>query len=111
MDSGKRQRRKRSLIERDGLRCRYCGCPLQYLTATIDHWIPESRGGSDDLSNLVLACKPCNEWKDDLTGDEFRDKFNIPHDSRVYYILQEIRSAKPNKRLGKTRQSRKRRSR
>jgi hypothetical protein len=29
----------------------------------IDHIIPRRLGGSDDLSNLALACQPCNAAK------------------------------------------------
>jgi 5-methylcytosine-specific restriction endonuclease McrA len=28
--------------------------------ATIEHLTPKSQGGTDDLANLVLACKLCN---------------------------------------------------
>ncbi|HEX6293396.1 MAG TPA: HNH endonuclease [Herpetosiphonaceae bacterium] len=30
---------------------------------TIDHVIPQSKGGTHDLSNLVLACRSCNSRK------------------------------------------------
>lgn len=39
--------------------CWYCGEPA----TTVDHVIPRSRGGSDDDSNLLPACGPCNEGK------------------------------------------------
>jgi 5-methylcytosine-specific restriction endonuclease McrA len=32
---------------------------------TIDHRIPKSKGGSNDKSNLVLACYGCNSEKSD----------------------------------------------
>lgn len=51
--------------------CHYCGAPLGVFTFTIDHQRPVSRGGAWELSNLVLACAPCNESKGDLTGPEF----------------------------------------
>ena len=41
--------------------CAYCdatGVPLD-----IEHVRPRSRGGSDRMSNLVLACVPCNQAK------------------------------------------------
>ncbi|MCX4859395.1 RNA-guided endonuclease IscB [Streptomyces canus] len=41
--------------------CAYCdatGVPLN-----IDHLRPRSRGGSNRISNLVLACAPCNQAK------------------------------------------------
>jgi 5-methylcytosine-specific restriction endonuclease McrA len=42
-------------------RCAYCKKPfIKTRPATIDHVIPLSRGGEHTISNLVLACKPCN---------------------------------------------------
>lgn len=41
--------------------CAYCDArdvPLQ-----IDHIHPKARGGSDRISNLTLACRPCNQKK------------------------------------------------
>jgi 5-methylcytosine-specific restriction endonuclease McrA len=38
---------------------------------TIDHQIPTSRGGTDDLDNLVLACARCNARKNNKTADEY----------------------------------------
>jgi hypothetical protein len=44
------------LLDKWGRRCAYCGVtdvPLQ-----IEHLTPRSRGGSDRVSNLTLACGP-----------------------------------------------------
>jgi len=52
--------------------CAYCGCvgvPLN-----IDHIHPRSRGGSDRISNLTLACIPCNEAKGARPVEEFLAK-------------------------------------
>ena len=49
--------------------CSYChvtGVPLQ-----LEHIVPRSRGGSNRVSNLALACKPCNVKKSTLTAEEF----------------------------------------
>ncbi|WP_301370077.1 RNA-guided endonuclease IscB [Streptomyces xanthophaeus] len=49
--------------------CAYCdatGVPLH-----IDHVRPRSRGGSDRVSNLVLACVPCNQAKGTTPVQEF----------------------------------------
>ena len=40
-------------------------------TSHIDHKIPVSRHGSEDISNLVLSCPSCNHWKKDKTDAEF----------------------------------------
>jgi hypothetical protein len=57
------------LLERDSRKCTYCGAehgPLQ-----IEHIIPRSRGGSDRVTNLTLACPACNQKKGDQTAAEF----------------------------------------
>lgn len=60
-------------------RCGYCLSHQQYvpLKLEIEHIIPKSRGGSDDESNLWLACRSCNLHKsnqitalDPLTGEQ-----------------------------------------
>lgn len=43
------------------IRCYYCNEYIKVAHATIAHIIPECRGGSDSLDNLVLACDPCNQ--------------------------------------------------
>lgn len=57
------------LLEKWGRVCAYCGAnnvPLQ-----IEHIRPRARGGSDRVSNLTLACGPCNQAKDTLPVEEF----------------------------------------
>lgn len=36
----------------------------------VDHVIPRSRGGTNRIENLVIACRECNEAKRDKTPDE-----------------------------------------
>lgn len=52
-------------------RCYYCGEFVRFDEYTIDHIIPISRGGTNDMENLTCACKPCNLFKKSYTGDEF----------------------------------------
>lgn len=57
------------LLEKWGRRCAYCGAegvPLE-----VEHIVPKSRGGSDRVSNLALACRPCNQAKGNRTAIEF----------------------------------------
>lgn len=39
--------------------CYWCGCKCAK-GFHIDHYVPLSRGGKHELSNLVIACGPCN---------------------------------------------------
>lgn len=43
--------------------CEYCHSPekISATRFTIDHIIPQSLGGSDDIDNLAYACRRCNE--------------------------------------------------
>ena len=52
-----------SILERDGFRCQYCGATPQNGALEVDHIIPVADGGSDDPSNLLTACEPCNKGK------------------------------------------------
>lgn len=57
---------QRAVFARDGLRCRYCGFSRSDVKFfQIDHVIPISKGGCDELENLVVACKRCNQVKRD----------------------------------------------
>ena len=57
---------------RDNFVCQYCGKTItEYGDATVDHIIPQSRGGKDTYENLVLACKSCNSAKGNRTAKEF----------------------------------------
>lgn len=54
---------KRAVRERAEYLCEYCHSPerLSASRFTIDHITPKSLSGSDDLENLALACRRCNE--------------------------------------------------
>lgn len=43
--------------------CAYCSKPLSFRSATMDHVIPISKGGSNWPENLVPACGTCNKSK------------------------------------------------
>ena len=57
--------------------CGICGQPidksLKYphpMSPTVDHIIPCTRGGSDELDNLQLAHRKCNRLKSDKMPEE-----------------------------------------
>lgn len=55
--------------ERADERCEYCLSAQRYVMGVleVDHIKPVSRGGSDDETNLSLACPLCNNHKNDQT--------------------------------------------
>jgi hypothetical protein len=68
MDSLTRDR----LLLRAGYRCEYCRTRLLGTLWEVEHIVPESRGGSDELNNLAVACPRCNRNKKDReTGVDF----------------------------------------
>ena len=54
-------------------RCNYCGTAITCESMDIDHVLPKSRGGSDELQNLKAACRLCNGTKAALTLEQFRE--------------------------------------
>ncbi len=56
-------------------RCAYCGMPLLFQFATLDHIIPKAKSGGNSKENLALACESCNQRKRDLDLEEFRKLF------------------------------------
>lgn len=49
------------LLEKWARKCAYCGA--QHVPLQIEHIKPRSKGGSNRVSNLTLACEPCNLTK------------------------------------------------
>jgi len=43
--------------------CYYCGKPTKPADLTMDHIVPLARGGRSSKTNLVPACKDCNNKK------------------------------------------------
>jgi len=60
---------KQYLLQKWGHACAYCG--RQNVPLEIEHIIPKSRGGTDRVSNLTIACRDCNVAKGNRTAAEF----------------------------------------
>lgn len=79
------------LLEKWGRECAYCtdkDTPLQ-----IEHIEPKANGGSNRISNLTLACRPCNQEKDRQSLDQFfaTSKRLQNHQSRKDRILAQCK--------------------
>jgi 5-methylcytosine-specific restriction endonuclease McrA len=59
------RRLREQVAEAAGYRCGYCRTPQHIVgyPLTIDHIVPEARGGTALEENLWLACVACNQYK------------------------------------------------
>ena len=55
-----------NVLLRDEYRCQYCAKRFKESELTLDHVIPRSKGGLSLWTNMVAACKPCNQKKRDF---------------------------------------------
>jgi len=74
------------LLEKWGRRCAYCDA--QNVPMEIYHIHPKSCGGSNRVSNLTLACRPCNQRK----GSQSLEQFLAKHPERVRKILAQAKA-------------------
>lgn len=51
-------------------RCFYCMVDLRGIRSNVEHVIPRSKGGTNNKSNLVLACWKCNKEKNSSNPDK-----------------------------------------
>jgi 5-methylcytosine-specific restriction endonuclease McrA len=61
---------RKNIYARDHNTCQYCGTKHTPAKLTLDHIIPESKGGKFSWDNLVAACQPCNKKKADKPLEE-----------------------------------------
>ena len=72
---------RKSVYEASNGKCAICGRTLQIECAeqddyvTVDHIIPLSKGGKNELSNYQATCKCCNQIKADIIPEVFAYKF------------------------------------
>ena len=79
-------RLRQRVIERDGMRCVYCGLDLERNQIHLDHVVPEAEGGATSYDNLQVTCAKCNTEKGTLTEDQFMAKLR----ARAIRILERI---------------------
>ena len=64
------------VFKRDGFRCAYCGKTPPEVMLEIDHIDPKSKGGKDDINNLITACFDCNRGKRNILLDKIPSQMN-----------------------------------
>lgn len=78
---------RENVFKRDNYTCVYCGydCSKDKRVLSLDHVLPQSKGGEDSFENCVTACKGCNWEKDDLTIEEWGREH--PNPRRPHYLM------------------------
>lgn len=75
------------IFAKTGGRCRCCGKQLvrdnygkdnAHGAWEVDHAIPVSRGGTNNMENLWPMCPECNQRKGDQTWSEFKGSCSNP---------------------------------
>lgn len=85
MDYQKVPLTRRNIYKRDNYTCVYCQNSLSSSNLTLDHVVPQSKGGKDAWDNLVTCCKQCNSEKADLSIEEWgRDN---PDPRRPHFLM------------------------
>ncbi|MGH7239144.1 MAG: HNH endonuclease [Candidatus Saccharimonadales bacterium] len=62
--------KRKEIFERDKYTCFYCGDKVTSENATLDHLIPQFKGGKNTKQNLKTSCLMCNSIKSGKTYEE-----------------------------------------
>jgi hypothetical protein len=63
------KRLRYEILRRDNFTCRYCMTATPGTPLRVDHVVPVALGGTDDATNLVTSCEPCNSGKTSTVPD------------------------------------------
>ncbi len=58
------------ILKRDK-KCQLCGNTKDDAPLEVDHILPRSKGGTNNLTNLQTLCRPCNQGKSNLDDTDF----------------------------------------
>lgn len=76
------------VFKRDRFTCQYCGATAPDVLLEVDHINPVSKGGTNNIMNLVTACRNCNRGK---TDKELSDDSAVKIQKQQLDVIQERR--------------------
>ena len=76
---------RQSIKEKWKHKCAYCES-TEYLT--IDHIVPQSKGGSDFITNVLCCCRRCNNSKSHINWIEWYSSQDFFTEERYDVILK-----------------------
>lgn len=80
---------RKNIKEEWGHKCAYCGSEENL---TIDHIVPQSKGGLDTTNNVVCCCKSCNHDKGHTPWEEWyfsQDFFTVERKNAIVSWMNE----------------------
>ena len=77
------------VFKRDSFTCQYCGKSAPEVILEVDHIKPVSKGGTDEMLNLITSCRDCNRGK---TNVELSDDSVVIKQKKQLEELQERRN-------------------
>lgn len=81
---------RRDIYNKYNGKCALCGRYILYEDMTLDHIIPLSKGGADEVENLQACCYIDNQFKGNINPDDFMER------------ITEIFLYQMNKKVGNT---------
>jgi hypothetical protein len=73
------------VLVRDKYKCKMCGRTKDEVPLEVDHIIPVSGGGTDELSNLATLCRDCNRGKAAYHFEDYNTIRVIPDNMEKHY--------------------------
>lgn len=77
------------VFKRDSFTCQYCGRSVPDVILEVDHIKPVSKGGDNEIINLITSCRDCNRGKSDR---EITDNSTVLLQQKELEALQEKRN-------------------
>jgi hypothetical protein len=93
------------IFKRDFFTCCYCGSKPPKVTLEVDHIVPISKKGTNDIDNLITSCFDCNRGKSNIELSSIpktlEEKHKILVEKELQYKEYNKFVNKINKRIGK----------
>ena len=91
------------LTKAQEMECHYCHWVTTEIS--IDHKIPQAKGGGNAMDNLVWSCVYCNLLKSDMDYDEFVFRRRLKH-RKLEALFEACKGSGPHSNATKKYQSR-----
>jgi hypothetical protein len=71
---------------RDDCRCMFCGKKMGDVQLTIDHFVPLQKGGANNQSNYLSACRLCQKRKGSMDPEKYCAEQDLDYEGLVKYL-------------------------